>query len=166
MRSPLLVLLVALCAVSLPTAAADDTDFELNDWLLRAEGEDARMRLLQEDLAGFSRAMWEVGERWQRIHQALLDGNLKLAAHHHEESGEAIQNGMVRRPARAANSRRLLLDEVWPAFGRALDSGDAASAWKAFEDARSACMACHIAEDMGFLNDQPMFRDLRAPGTQ
>ena len=29
--------------------------------------------------------------------------------------------------------------------------------------ARDACMACHVAEDVKFMNDQPIFTDLAVP---
>ena len=52
-----------------------------NGWLLGAEDDAERFRLLQGDAAGFSRAMWEVGYRYERLHQAILDGNYELALH-------------------------------------------------------------------------------------
>jgi mono/diheme cytochrome c family protein len=109
------------------------------------------------------RSMWEVGERYARIHKALDHGNYALAQYHWDKIRATIQNGYLKRPGRRKNADAILLDAVWPAVAGKLDSGDAADAWDGFEQARAACMACHVAEAVGFMNDQPLFRALRAP---
>lgn len=104
--------------------------------------------------------MWEVGERFEHLHGALARGNPQLAAYHWEKIRTTIENGIAKRPKRAANAKTLFLDPVWTDVDAALRSGDMAKAWAAFDRAKTACMACHEAEKVGFMNDQPVF-DLR-----
>ncbi|MGE4305824.1 MAG: hypothetical protein AB7E24_17565 [Novosphingobium sp.] len=158
------LILAALLALS---ACAEEPDQPTeppspNDWLLSAKDDDARFELLQKQLRGFDQPMWEVGERFERLHAALMRGNPALAAYHWEKIKTAIENGIAKRPKRAANAKALFLDPVWAEVDVALKSGDPAKSWAAFERAKAACMACHVAEKVEFMNDQPVF-DLAPP---
>jgi len=51
----------------------------------------------------------------------------------------------------------LFLGQQWQAFNDALESKDAKRIGPAFGQAKGACMACHAAEKVGFINDQPLF---------
>lgn len=106
--------------------------------------------------------MWEVGERFERLHTALKRNNHGLAAYHWEKIRTTIENGIAKRPKRAANAKALFLDPVWADVDAALKSGDAVKSWAAFDRAKAACMACHVAEKVEFMNDQPVF-DLMPP---
>src|SRR6187455_2295229 len=55
-----------------------------NDWLVGAP-DAARFALLQRQLRGFDQPMWEVGERFERVHAALKRGNYPLATYHWEK---------------------------------------------------------------------------------
>ncbi len=137
----------------MPPALAGD------DWLVDVD-EDTRAERLSSYLGGFSAAMWEVGERYQRMVQAIRDENLELAAYHWDKIGLAIRGGYMKRPARQANADKLFMDEVWPRYLDTLKSGDTRAAREGFDQARAACVACHVAEDVGFMNRQPMFIEL------
>ena len=65
-------------------------------------------------------------------------------------------------PARRANAEAVLLAQTWGLVDEALRSEDLALAWRGFETARAACMKCHQAEHVAWMNDQPMF-ERRAP---
>lgn len=160
-RSCAFLALLALSACSSePEHAAEPTS--PNDWLLSARDDSARFELLQQQLRGFDQPMWEVGERFERLHGALLRGNHALAAYHWEKIKVTIETGMAKRPKRAANAKALLLDPVWADVDAALKSNDTGKAWAAFDRAKAACMACHVAEKVEFMNDQPVF-DLGSP---
>ncbi len=134
-----------------------------NNWLLDAPDDAERLRLLQQYLRGFDQPMWEVGERYEQLHEALTRENYDLAAYHWDKIKVTIQNGYLKRPARKANSDALFLDRTWAEVDVALKSRDGAKAWAGFEVARKACMSCHDAEKVPFMNNQPMLRDLAAP---
>lgn len=131
-----------------------------NQWLRNAPDDTTRFERLENYLGGYSSAMWEVGERYRHVYQALEDDNLDLARYHWEKIRGAIRNGYMKRPARRANSERLFLDTAWPELQGALEDGDSVAARQSFDQARAACMACHAAEQVPFMNDQPLFRDL------
>lgn len=46
-----------------------------------------------------------------------------------------------------------MLNDAWPRVLSAFESGNAKAAWQGFVQARSACMGCHIAEQVAFVND-------------
>lgn len=140
------------------------SDYEPNDWLLSAEDDEARFRLIQQQLRGFDQPMWEVGERYAQLHEALQRQNPELAAYQWEKIKTTIENGIAKRPGRRANAERFLLNGVWSEVDADLRSGDAARAWRSFERAKAACQGCHQAEEVGYMNNQPLF-DLAAPRT-
>lgn len=157
-----LVLCASLCSCSSQPDPMDQRDGSPNDWLLSAPDDDARFRLLQTQLRGFDQPMWEVGERFERIHTALERRNYPLAAYHWEKIRTAIENGVAKRPKRRENAEALFLRPVWSDVQADLKSEDQARAWAAFERAKTACQSCHQAEQVPFMNDQPVF-DLAAP---
>lgn len=161
--SALVLALAGLSATALVLAHGPTSDAD--NWLVNETDADKRAEMVQEQFGGFGAAMREVGDRWVSIHAALERSNLQLAAHHWEELHEALEHGVVRRPARKANTESLLLDTTWPEVKEDFASGDVERAWRGFEKARNACIACHVAEGMPFLNDQAMF-DLRTPGAE
>ena len=132
-------------------------------WLGSLDSHGDRFRALEGYLGGFSSAMWEVGERYLHLHQALVDDNRELAEYHWAKIGDAIRQGYLKRPGRQANADALFLDTVFEPMADVLATEDLTAMWAAFEQARAACTACHVAENVAFMNDQPMLRDLRAP---
>lgn len=162
---PLILLLCACIALSLAAIAGDDHDERPDTWLLGAEDDAQRFERLESYLGGFSGAMWEVGERYRHTWEALQRDNTELAAYHWEKIGGAIRGGYLKRPGRQANSDALFLDEAWPKALEAIRSGDTGRAWQGFAKGREACMRCHQAEDVSFMNDQPLFTDLPLPGS-
>jgi hypothetical protein len=52
----------------------------------------------------------------------------------------------------------MFLNNEWRLLDEALKAGDAAAVRKTFLAERQACIACHVAEGMSFLNQTPIFR--------
>lgn len=129
-----------------------------DNWLLNAPSDEARFRLIENQARGFSAAMIEVGQRYEFLYAALGDGNFSLASYQWDKIRDAVQAGYVRRPGRQANADARLLEPLFTPVREALRSNDATRAWTAFGEVRTACMACHEAERVPFMNDQPMFR--------
>ena len=134
-----------------------------NDWLLNAQSDEERFTLLQQQLRGFDQPMWEVGERFQRIHDALERENYQLAVYHWDKIKTTIENALVKRPARRANAEALFLTGPYGDALTRFQSGDPQQAWDGFDIAKAACQSCHVAEGVPFMNDQPVF-DLVRPG--
>lgn len=127
-------------------------------WLLEAGSDEERFRRLEHYLGGFARSMWEVGYRYQATYDALADANLDLARYHWDKVADSIEKGYMKRPDRRPNARAMFLDGPWKVLAGDLEDGDIQNARANFQAARGACMACHAAERVPFMNDQPLFR--------
>lgn len=152
-------LLLAVAPMSANGQSAPNRD----DWLLNAPDDTARFRLLQNQARGFSAAMIEVGQRYQAMYDAVGDGNFALAAYQWDKIRDAIQAGYARRPGRQPNADARLLGPLFEPVRDAFRSADPARAWASFVEVRAACMACHVAERIPFMNDQPLFRQTATP---
>jgi len=137
-----------------------------NEWLLDAPNDTERFKLLQRYLRGFDQPMWEVGERYRVIYDALKLDNFELALYHWDKIKATIQNGYLKRPARKANADTILLNQNWAQINSAFESRDKAKAWTGFALARNACMTCHEAEKVGFMNKQPLFSETEPPSSR
>ena len=129
-----------------------------NKWITGTD-EIQRFQRIEKYLRGFDQPMWEVGERYEKLYAALLRGNLELALYHWAKIKLTIENGVMKRPARKANAD-IFLGAAWDTVNADLESGDRATAWRGFGKARVACMKCHEAESVEYMNDQPMFTDM------
>lgn len=157
MRKTLIALALLLAGCS-PAPSADTAGkLSRNDWLLSAESDEARFKLIQRQMRGFDQPMWEVGERFERLHDALERENYELASYQWDKIKTAIENGIAKRPARAANAKALFLGEPWEEVRDGLASGDREKAWAAFDTARITCQSCHQAEKVEYMNDQAVF---------
>ena len=157
-RGERIAVAIVLASVVLGAALARSADSPLTekDWLLNAPDDTARFRLLQQQLRGFDQPMWEVGERFRSLHEALRRRNFELAAYHWTKIGTAVRNGIAKRPEHVANARRFLLDELHGQVEADLRKGDYATAVRAFERARSACIACHHGQGVSWVNNQSL----------
>ena len=137
-----------------------------NDWLLDAPSDEERFKLLQRYLRGFDQPMWEVGYRWESVHDALQRGNYEAAVYHWDKIRTTIENGYLKRPARRANSEALFINSgLHEQVKKAFESRDSKQAWAAFTTARTACINCHEAEKMAHMNNQRIIQALTAPPT-
>ena len=82
------------------------------------------------------------------------DGNWPAAAYHVDKIRLAIENGLERRPKRAASARPFLEGPL-TALGEAIAARDAALFAARFETLTAGCNACHASEEMGFLDVRP-----------
>ncbi len=157
MRTQAWLIAATLLGVS---AAAAGTLTRTTDprWLTGAD-EKMRFERLEHYLGGFSSAMQETGLRYGHVRQAIVDGNLELARYHWGKIAAAIENGLMKRPARRLSAEAIFLGRAWETLDEALAKKDPGAATEAFQEARAACMACHVAERVPFMNDQPLFRE-------
>lgn len=157
----------AITAFATVTLTGQDrayNDTVANDWLLAAANDEERFRRLQQQLRGLDQPMWEVGERYRHIHEALLRENYDLALYHWEKIGVSIRNGIAKRPARVASAEGLFLGPVFDQVTAGLKTRTASEAWAAFDVAKAACKSCHLAEKVEHMDHQPLF-DLAPPPT-
>ena len=102
------------------------------DWITGAPGDAARFERIERYLRGFDQAMWEVGDRYEKLHEALERGNYELALYHWDKIKLTIENGTLKRPARKANADAMLLSSHW-AVREGIASRETDRAWKAFD---------------------------------
>jgi len=148
----------AVCLAGAPSFGAEPPPKASDNWLLDARDDTERFKRIQQMFGGFSMSMQLVGERYDRTYDAITDGNYDLASYHWKKIRETIELGYLRRPAREANAVAMFLKGPWVSVSEALASKDKVKTKEQFLMARSACMACHMAEKVPFMNDQPKFR--------
>lgn len=146
------------CLTNAAIVCAEQPQKPSDNWLLEAQDDTERFKRIQQMFGGFSLSMQLVGERYDRTYDAITDGNYDLAVYHWKKIKETIELGYLRRPAREANAVAIFLKGPWAPASEALAAKDKVKARQQFLLARSACMACHIAEKVPFMNDQPRFR--------
>jgi hypothetical protein len=133
------------------------------DWLLDAGNDTERFRRLQAYIRGYGQPMWEIGQRYLAVYQALDDRNFDLAEYHWSKIAIAMRNGAMVSPGRGPNTDALFLTPVFAPSLAALKSRDPAKAWQGFIQGRQACLSCHDAEKVGYMNNQPMFAKTAVP---
>jgi hypothetical protein len=129
------------------------------NWLLDARTDEERFRRLQVYSGGTDQQMWQVGYRYEQVYRAIVDQNWELGAHHWGKLRDVFNVALMKRPNRTPNAEALFLNNEWRLLDDALKAKDSAPARKAFVAERQACLACHVAEGMAFLNETPIFRN-------
>lgn len=155
-KTILMVATGSALVLSAGALAVQQTDSR--NWLTDADS-DTRYERLEYYLGGFSSAMWETGERYRHTEQAIYDENYELAYYHWDKIKGAIERGAMKRPDRRENAEAMFLDGAWEVLAEALQEPEEHDVRGAFQQAKGACMACHSAEEVPFMNDQPLFRD-------
>jgi hypothetical protein len=121
-------------------------------WLAREPGE--RVAQLERQLRGFDVAMLETGHRYAELYWAGRDANWEAAAYHVEKIRLAIENGLERRPKRAASARSFL-DGPLSGLGAAVASREPEQFDARFRDLTAGCNSCHGAENVPFFEVRP-----------
>ncbi len=155
----LITLAAATLILALGITAAQNQTPPSRDWLLDAPDDTARFQLLQRYLRGFDQPMREVGDRYLGLYDAIERENYDLALYHWDKIKTTIQNGYLKRPARRTNADSIFLDQLRGGVRTAFESRDAKQAWEGFTIARNACVACHEAENVAWMNNQDVFDD-------
>lgn len=138
---------LAACACGGSSASAPSPT-----WLSR-EGEEQRLQL-ERHLRGFDVAMLEVGHRYIDLYWAGQDANWEAAAYELEKMRLAIENGLERRPKRAASARPFLAGPL-AAVGDAVAARDPELFAARFQDLTAGCNACHAMEQVAFFEIRP-----------
>ena len=112
---------------------------------------DKKMEIVAKQLRGFDVAMIETGYRFTELYFAGEDQNWPYAKYQAEKIGTAIQNGLERRPKRAASAEtflKLILPEVLDAIAQK----DLALFRQRFHTMVSTCNTCHVNEKVEFIS--------------
>lgn len=138
-------LVVCGCGTSSPSGSAPT-------WLSR-DPDEQRLQL-ERHLRGFDVAMLEVGHRYTELYWAGEDANWDAAAYELQKLRLAIENGLERRPKRAASARPFLAGPL-AAMDAAVAARDPGLFGSRFEELTAGCNACHASEQVPFFEIHP-----------
>lgn len=129
-----------------------------NKWLLDANDDTERFRRLQVVLSGTDIPMIEITYRYEELYTAITKNNWDMGIYHWEKLRDRMNTSGMKRPARTQNIEDMFLESgVWKEMYDALKAGNAKKVRSEFQTVREVCMACHVAEKVGFLNDSTVF---------
>jgi hypothetical protein len=129
-----------------------------NNWLLDANDDAERFRRLQVALGGTDIPMWEITYRYEELYTAIQKNNWEMGVYHWDKIRDRMNAAGMKRPARTQNIEGMFFDSsVWQSMRDALVSKSPQRMRAEFQVVREACMACHVAENVGFLNDSSTF---------
>jgi hypothetical protein len=128
-------------------------------WLLDANDDAERMRRIELWAGAGDSEMQDIAHRLEELHGAIQTQNWDLGIYHLEKiRGRMIVAGM-KRPTRTQNLEAVFLDSgVYQAMHDALTRKNPDQARAEFQNTRQACMACHAAERLEFINASGVFR--------
>ncbi len=119
---------------------------------------DEKLEEVAHQLGGFSRTMVEVSYRYSELYWAGEDENWKYADHQLEHIIEAMEDGLKRRPVRAASAVEFM-EKTIPEMEKAIASEDKDSFLTGYKSFTAGCNACHAKEGEGFIViQQPLTR--------
>ena len=121
-----------------------------------------RFQTVARQLRGFDMAMVETGYRYNELYWAAQDSNWGYAQYQIQKIRTAVENGLERRPKRAA-SAETFLKIVLPAVEDAIARRDDSLLRERLVTLRSTCNTCHQAEKVEFVHvGEPQVRTFTA----
>jgi len=115
---------------------------------IRSEG-DERFAQIENHLRGLDVAMAEIGYRYTELYFAVQDRNWDYADYQMGKIELVLKLAIERRPKRAASATAFLTDD-WPDVQTGVRSRKLDSAQEALDRLRSACMKCHVSEQVPY----------------
>jgi hypothetical protein len=110
---------------------------------------DERFQQVERQLRGFDKTMVEVGYRFTELYFAGQDQNWDYAQYQIEKLETALRLGLERRPKRAASAQSFLTESL-PATLEVVEKADSDLFQVEIERLRSACMNCHVLEEVPY----------------
>lgn len=116
-------------------------------WITGTEQE--QINSIEKQFRGFDMAMVETGYRYQELYWAGQDQNWEYAQYQLKKLTLAIQNGLERRPKRAA-SAQYFLQTVVPSMAKVIADKDSSQFNAKFQFFTTHCNSCHAMEKVPF----------------
>lgn len=145
--SKLSISLFLLLAVASCTVKKHNQPSGPDDWL-QGNDED-KFDVVARQLRGFDMAMVETGYRYQELYWAGVDQNWEYAQYQVEKIKVAIENGLQRRPKRAASADSFLTDAL-PTIEKIVKRQDSTAFLQGIQVLAANCNACHNKENVSF----------------
>jgi len=118
------------------------------DWLKGTNTE--QMEEIAHQLGGFSRTMMEVSYRYSELYWAGMDENWAYADHQVEHIVEALEDGLKRRPVRAASAESFMKETI-PEMEAVIAKKNKDEFILGFRAFTSGCNGCHAKEGESFI---------------
>ncbi|WP_228527834.1 hypothetical protein [Pararhodonellum marinum] len=109
-----------------------------------------RLDEVAHQLGGFSRTMVEVSYRYSELYWAGQDENWRYAEHQLEHIIEAMEDGLKRRPVRAASAEDFMQESI-PAMEALVEKEDKEAFLDGFKSFTTGCNACHAKEGESYI---------------
>jgi len=138
-----------LLFLSLPLLSAEYST--ASNWLIDLNTTSVQMEAIQKQFRGFDTAMLEVGYRYEATKKAIRAENYPLASYHWDKIKTAMDNGIIRRPARKESTEAFFFQVIHPQLRDALLSRDSTKINRLFEQVSPSCNACHTDQKVGFI---------------
>ncbi len=143
--------LIFILTLLLNYTVAQNSYSTSSNWLTETNSTQEQFAKVERQLRGFDLAMVEVGYRFNSLYFAIKDKNYPLANYQWDKIKKSIENGIIRRPARKANSQSMFLDTQYKSMKEALEKKDERLITKEYKKTKHVCNACHVAERVPFI---------------
>jgi hypothetical protein len=112
-------------------------------------------------MGGTDISMWEL--TYPTRSSGAIREQLGNGRHHWDKVRDRMISAAMKRPTRTQNIEGMFLESgVWQSMRDALVSKSPERMREEFQTVREVCMACHVAENVGFLNDSSAFERTKA----
>ncbi len=129
------------------------------NWLRDANDDTERMRRIELWGAAGDLEMQDIAHRMEELHAAIQAESWDMGIYQLEKIRGRMIVAAIKRPTRTQNMEAMFLDSgVYQSLHAALKAKDGVQARSGFMQARDACMGCHIAEKIGFINGSAVFK--------
>lgn len=128
-------------------------------------GADERFAQVENHLRGLDVAMAEIGYRYTELFFAVQDRNWDYAEYQMGKIELVLKLAIERRPKRAASATAFLAED-WPAVQAGVRSRQADPATEALDRLRTACMKCHVSEQVPYFTLRTPERRLTPIGAE
>jgi hypothetical protein len=134
-------------------ACSQQTEIETaqGDWITGTKSE--QIKTIEKHFRGFDHAMIETDYRFQELYWAGQDQNWEYAEYQLEEMVGALENGLERRPKRAASAEQFMTN-ILPEMQKSIEKRDPIIFERSFEVLTINCNSCHAMENVAFINVQ------------
>lgn len=129
------------------------------NWLRDANDDTERFRRIELWAGAGDLEMQDIAHRFEELHSAIQKQSWDMAIYQWEKIRGRMIVAAIKRPTRTQNLEDMFLDGgVYQSMHDALTTRNSERARAEFQRARQTCMACHVAEKIGFINDSAIFR--------
>lgn len=138
---------------------AKQTKAPSRNWLRDANDDAERLRRIELWAGAGDLEMQDIAHRLEELHAAIEQENWDMGIYQLEKIRGRMIVAAIKRPTRTQNLGGIFLDSgVYRSLHEALSAKNSVQARVEFQNTRLACMACHVAEKIAFVNASAVFK--------